>query len=145
MTDETEEESLRQGIYGFQRNLSPSYWNLDTSWTLSSASDEVKDQFQAEMDALRAEGHYIGHRFVHADYRSFDLQSEIVAVVTVRETWEDALYQILDGPGDTGTPSDPISRRGPYTLDVTYTLERSEYGWNVMRVVYANEPPGWSE
>jgi hypothetical protein len=145
MTDETEEESLRQGLYNFQRNLSLAYWDLDTSWALNSASDEVKDQFQAEMEALRAEGHYIGHQFVHADYRSFDLQSETVAVVTVRETWQDLLYQIIDGPGDTGTPSDPIGRRGPYTLDVTYTLERGEYGWNVTRVVYANEPPGWSE
>jgi hypothetical protein len=145
LTDQTEEAALREGIYGFQRNLSPLYWNLDTEWPLASAGDEVKVQFEAEVEALRAERHYIGHQFIHASYRSFDFQSDTLAVVTVRETWQDALYAFTDAPGDAGTPSDPIGRRGPYTLDVTYTLERGEYGWNVMRVVYGNEPPAWTE
>jgi hypothetical protein len=145
MTDQTEEAALLQGIYSFERGLSPAYWDLDTSWALGSAGDEVKAQVQAELEALRAEGHYIGHQFVHADYRSFDFQSETVAVVTVRETWQDALYAFTDAPGDAGTPSDPIGHRGPYTLDVTYTLERGEYGWNVTRVVYGNEPSAWTE
>jgi hypothetical protein len=145
MTDETEEAALLQGIYSFQRGLSPAYWDLDTSWALGSASDEVKAQVQAELEVLRAEGQYIGHQFVHANYRSFDFQSETLAVVTVRETWQDALYAFTDAPGDAGTPSDPIGHRGPYTLDATYTLEQGEYGWNVTRVVYGNEPPSWTE
>jgi len=145
MTDETEEAALRGAIYSLQRGLSLAYWDLDTSWALGSAGDVVKAQVQTELEALRAEGHYVGHQFAHATYRSFDLQSENLAVVTLRETWQDALYAFTDAPGDGGTPSDSIGRRGPYTLDVTYTLERGEYGWNVMRVVYANEPPAWSE
>ena len=40
-----------------------------------------------------------------------------------------------------------VAQRGPYTLDVTYTLERvqEERGpiWRLTRAVYANEPPAW--
>jgi hypothetical protein len=36
-----------------------------------------------------------------------------------------------------------IAERGPYTLDVTYTLERYDSTWQVTRAVYANERPGW--
>ncbi len=38
----------------------------------------------------------------------------------------------------------PTGRRGPYTLDVTYTLEKSGDWWRITRIVYANQPPDWS-
>jgi hypothetical protein len=76
------------------------------------------------------------------DFRSFDRQSEKMAVVTARVTWKDALYAF---EGDwPGYGEDPIAERGPYTLDVTYTLERGEYDrWQVTRGVYRNGPPDW--
>ncbi len=103
---------------------------------------EVTAVFQPELDALAAAGQYAGRRWNSANYRSFDLQSPDLAVVTVRETWDDTLYQM----GLAGFPEydDPIiGLRGPYTLDVTYTLERGEDGWQVTRVVLAGEPPEW--
>jgi len=37
-----------------------------------------------------------------------------------------------------------IGERGPYTLDVTYTLERQAAGsWSVTRIVLANARPAW--
>ena len=71
---------------------------------------------------------------------AFDRQAEDRAVITVRETWQDALYAFQDYPGEGGKL---LSQRGPYTLDVTYTLERDEIGWFVTSAIYANEPPAW--
>ncbi|GAG24404.1 unnamed protein product, partial [marine sediment metagenome] len=33
--------------------------------------------------------------------------------------------------------------RGPYDLDVTYTLEYDDDRWVVTNVVYQTQPPAW--
>ncbi len=140
---ETENAELQQAIYNFQSSLSMAYWELDTEWALWNASQGVKDRFAAIFAELFAAGNYEGRQWIHASYRSFDRQSETRAVVTVRETWEDKLYAFEGLPGDANPLSDPISQRGPYTLDVTYTVEFIDNYWQLTNVVYANEPPAW--
>ena len=95
----------------------------------------------AEIKALGAEKRYEGRQLVSSEFRSFDRQAEDRAVVTVGETWQDRLYEFSQYPGEEG--GEPLAQRGPYTLDVTYTLEREEWRWLVTRIVYANEPPAW--
>jgi hypothetical protein len=89
----------------------------------------------------------MGHQLVRAEYRSFDLQSATLAVVTAHETWQDTLYGITQDYPDTGDPV--VAQRGPYALDVTYTLELSdtEQGrrWHVTNVVYAQQPPAFPQ
>jgi hypothetical protein len=145
LTTETESAEFRRVIYQLQSGLSQAYWNLDASWPLNMASAEVQAQFQSELEALRTQKQYVGRQWIQASYRSFDRQAEDLAVVTVRETWEDSLYAFQEGPGDAEMAGPPIGRRGPYTLDVTYTLTLTEGNWLITRVVYANEPPAWSQ
>ncbi len=140
---ETENVELQRAIYNFQSSLSGAYWDLNTEWWLWNAGEEVQNQLTAVFDDLFAAKTFEGRQWIHASYRSFDRQSETLAVVTVRETWEDKLYSFEGLPGDAAPNSDPISQRGPYTLDVTYTLEFIENRWLITRVVYANEPPAW--
>ncbi|MCB9420175.1 MAG: DUF3160 domain-containing protein [Ardenticatenaceae bacterium] len=140
---ETENAQLQRAIYNFQSSLSGAYWDLSTEWWLWNASPDVQAQFNAYFDELRAAKNFIGHQWIHASYRSFDHQSDTLAVVTVRETWEDKLYPFEIDPGDMEPLRDPINQRGPYTLDVTYTLEYIENSWQITGVVYANEPPAW--
>jgi hypothetical protein len=69
-------------------------------------------------------------------------------VVTVRETWQDKLYRYErdQHPWYTEDESDmiEIGRRGPYTIDITYTLKRVEDGgWIVTRIVTADVRPAW--
>lgn len=142
-TEETTSAAFRNIIYQFQTSLSFVYWDLDVENYLYVASDDVKAQFAAEMDALRGGNQYIGHQWIHASYRSLDRQSETMVVITVRETWRDMLYSFTEAPGDMAPSHDPIAQRGPYTLDVTYTLENIDGQWRVTRVVYANQPPAW--
>jgi hypothetical protein len=140
---ETEFTAFQETIYQFQRSLSPAFWELGGYSDLNPASPEVQAQFQAMFDELRAEQQFAGRQWIHASYRSFDLQAEDLAVVTVRETWEDWLYAYEENPGDAEPLGDPVGHRGPYTLDVTYTLSFQGGRWLVTRVVYANEPPAW--
>jgi hypothetical protein len=136
---EGEDSELTEAIFRFQKSLSDAVWLLEPNYL--SARGAALEQLSAEIEALRAEKRYEGRQLVSSDFRSFDRQAEGLAVVTVRETWQDQLYEFSQYPGEEG--GEPLAQRGPYTLDVTYTLEREEWRWLVTRIVYANEPPAW--
>lgn len=76
------------------------------------------------------------------NYGSFDQQSSDLAIVTAHETWQDTLYE-----GDLYGDNKDIASRGPYTLPVTYRLERKNGDsgpvWEVAEVNYADQPPEW--
>jgi hypothetical protein len=144
-TTEGEDSELTRVVFSFQKTLGEALWSLEPSylWARSAAQQQVS----ASIEDLRAAKQYEGHQLVHSDFRSFDRQAENLAVVTVRETWQDWLYEFNEYPGyagmEPGEPDQPLAQRGPYTLDATYTLERDDTGWGVTRVVYADEPPAW--
>ncbi|MFN2178124.1 MAG: DUF3160 domain-containing protein [Candidatus Promineifilaceae bacterium] len=138
-SSETEYAAMQRAIYNFEKALPGVYWGDP----LPEWPDGITAALQPDLDALQAAGQYEGRRWNTASYRSFDLQSPDLAVVTVRETWDDALYQQLGDYPDSGDPL--IGVRGPYDLDVTYTLERGPDGWLVTRMVLQNEPPDWEE
>jgi hypothetical protein len=138
-TGETEFAGVQAAIYNFQREIPWAIWDTVEGF----GSPAAAPFFQTEIEALLAARQFIGRQWLHADYRSFDLQAPDVAVVTVRETWDDTLYEML---GEYPQNSDPvIGHRGPFMLDATYTLARDENGWQVTNLVYANEPPAWEE
>jgi hypothetical protein len=137
-TEEGEHAALRRGVSSFQKSLVHAFWYLEP--------DQMGDvgrqgqELASRIETLQTEQRYQGRTLMVVDFRSFDRQSDELAVVTVRETWQDALYE---GAGPS-YGDEPIARRGPYTLDVTYTLELEERDrWRVNRVVYADEPPAW--
>jgi hypothetical protein len=144
-TAEGEHSELTRVVFGFQRSLGEALWSLEPDYLWARGA--ALQQFSTQIEALRSGKQYEGHQLVHTDFRSFDRQAEGLAVVTVRETWQDWLYEFNQYPGyagvDPGEPDQALAQRGPYTLDVTYTLERDETGWGVTRVVYADEPPAW--
>ncbi|HSG15749.1 MAG TPA: DUF3160 domain-containing protein [Anaerolineae bacterium] len=155
-TTETEFADIQRAIYAFQKTVPCAYWGgLEQEWldicyrvfdvqpSFAGWTPEVTAAFQDELAALEAAGQYAGRQWLNANYRSFDLQSPDLAVVAVRETWLDTLYeQLKEEPED----DDPVlGHRGPYALDVTYTLARGPDGWSVTRMVLADGPPDWQE
>ena len=132
---------MAEAVYEFEKVVSSAFWELNADYLEYQAGEQVRSQLEPEIEALRAQNQYLGRQLVNRDYRSFDRQSEALAVVVVRETWQDWLYDIVDYPGDF--MSDPVAQRGPYTLDVTYTLEESDGRWQITAAVYANQPPPW--
>ena len=141
-TTEGESSDWVRSVFDFQQSLVNALWYLESGYL--RASGEALDQLTTDLQVLRDANQYVGHALLRSDIRSFDLQSEEKAVVTVREWWKDTLYPFADYAGN-GTET-PEGHRGPYTLDVTYTLEPDEWGtWTVTNLVHANEPPEWSE
>ncbi len=140
-TTATEYAAFQQTIYNFQSSISQAYWYLEPG-SFYVASEDVQAQFAAELDVLREANQYVGRQWLSASYRSFDIQAEDRVVVTVRENWEDALYTFTDFAGEGG---DAIAARGPYALDVTYTLQWIDERWLVTSVVYNSQPPAWAE
>ena len=126
-------------MFYFQRDVTSAYWQPKDS--LDYGSSNAVDILRPELEALVSQGQYIGHQLVSTQFRSFDLQSETKAVVTVRETWQDARY--AGEYPDIG--AEPLAQRGPYTLDVTYTIEFApeNSSWQVTQAVFANQPPAW--
>jgi hypothetical protein len=139
-TQEGEHSALRRTISSFLKSQVNAFWYLEPGNLY--AGEALQDQLASEVEALQSENRYQGRTLVGLDFRSFDRQSEDLAVVAARETWQDALYQF---EGDwPGYAEEPIAQRGPYTLEVTYTLEWGERDrWQVTRAVYADEPPSW--
>lgn len=137
-TTESEDSDLTTAVFRLQQSLVEAVWQLEPGYV--QASGDALEQITAEIDGLRTAKQYLGRQLVRSEFRSFDRQSETKAVVTVRETWLDMLYEFEDYPGGE---DDAIGERGPYTLDVTYTLERGEYSWTVTRIVYTTQPPSW--
>jgi hypothetical protein len=150
-TSEGEYSDLQTALYAFQRGWVNAVFYLDPQYVTSEynhlVSGAALDFINAEIAALQAEKHFEGRQWIGTDYRSFDLQSDNLAVVTVRETWQDTLYAYSGAahPAETGDENDmqQIGMRGPYTLDVTYTLERAAGNWIVTRIVVANARPAW--
>jgi hypothetical protein len=137
-TTEGEHSDLTEAVLRFQKAMVQAVWMLDASY--APATGPALEALAAHVEALRAEKRYEGRQLVRSEFRSFDRQSQDLAVITVRETWQDWLYEFDQYPGESETH---LAQRGPYTLDVTYTLARGESGWLVSRAVYANEPPAW--
>jgi hypothetical protein len=139
-TEDREHADLRRGIARFQESLVEAFWYLEPGQL--AAADELAAELGADVEALRAEGQYQGRQLIGVDYRSFDRQSETLAVVTVRERWKDTLHEFEDEWPTYGEPA--IAERGPYAVDLTYTLKGTEfYGWQVTRVVFDEGPPPW--
>jgi hypothetical protein len=138
-TSQGEYSDLTLAVQSFQNDATSAYW--DPKNTLDYSSSNVVGILRPELESLISQGQYVGHQLVSTQFRSFDLQSETKAVVTVREVWQDSLY-VGEYP-DIG--AEPLAQRGPYTQDVTYTLELlpGNASWQVSQAVYASQPPAW--
>jgi hypothetical protein len=139
---EGENSLWRDVIRQFQNQVTLMYWSpLDAV----NSFDEATEWYRSEITQLASQRQYVGHQLVSVDFRSFDRQNERTVVVTAREVWQDTLHSFT---GDYPNYDEPaVATRGPYTLDVTYTLvqvpEQSGFVWQVRLAVYANQLPGW--
>ena len=138
---EGEYADIGRAVLSFQKSVVYIYWDPANAYM----EDPALQPFVNDVRSLAAAKQYVGHELFSSAFRSFDLQSPTQAVVTVRETWQDKLYSYS---GDyPNYDEQPISSRGPYMLDATYTLQYIQKGenfvWAVTQVVYASQPPNW--
>jgi len=151
-TTESEDHDLYSSVYAFQKALVNALFYVDDSYLKSdyyqAADDAALEAIRSEIAGLKPQKQFEGRQLVGSSYRSFDRQASDLAVVTVRETWQDTLYryEMEQHPYYTGDENDMIAigRRGPYSIDLTYTLKRVEDGgWVVTRIVSGDARPAW--
>jgi hypothetical protein len=127
--------------------IAPGYFGVPVS-------DEVRQQAQAAVDALRAQRQYEGRQWISTDYVSVEPASPGFISVSVRETWSDYLVTYAgDNPFDWNLQSlpEPVAgRRGPYTVGVNYVLERlaepaGAYHWRVISMTELTPRPVWAQ
>jgi hypothetical protein len=145
--DEIEYEELSRAVEEFRRSLTASYWFRDPVYL--AGGGPAAERLTSEIATLTAAQRYQGHQLIGSEFRSFDLQSPRLAVVTARETWQDTLYAL--GEYSPEIDDAVLGQRGPYSLDATYTLELIDRGqelppaWQVTNVLYAGEPPAFED
>lgn len=141
LVNESEYDEIGHGVVEFQRDLTTAYWFRDSAYLRGTG--QGVEQLRTEIADWNAEGRYLGHQLLQSGFRSFDVQSPTLAVVTASEIWQDTLYAATEYSPDFG--DETLGRRGPYPLEVTYALELVDLGagpaWQVSNVVYAEPPP----
>jgi hypothetical protein len=138
--DQGEYADLQVSVLDFQKQIISAFWEIGASDPDFSGPLAV---FQNDLQSLKNNKQYEGHQLIRSQFTSFDLQSDTTAVVTTRENWEDTRYS-----GDFPDTSAPVvAHRGPYTITVSYTLERmtenSLVTWKVKSFAYIEQPPAW--
>jgi hypothetical protein len=139
-------EPLETTIRRFNEQLVQAFWYTDAERVASFLdADEFADTVNY-VAGLRDAGQFVGAKLISLEFRSFDFQDDANAVVTTRERWSDELYRGSPYFADQETQGDPVlvGVRPPYTLDVTYTLQRDGERWLITRIVLSpSAPPAW--
>jgi hypothetical protein len=143
LVNETEYDELSRAVIQFQNSVTQAYWYRDAQYL--AGGGPAAERVTSEISSLAAEQRYMGHQMLTSQFRSFDLQSPTLAVVTARETWQDTLYVLSQYSPEYD--EEVAGARGPYSLDATYTLELVEEGqgsvWRVTNVASPGEPPAF--
>jgi hypothetical protein len=143
LVEEAEYADLSLAVTQFQESVTQAHWYRDPVYL--AGGGPAAGRVSSEINALTAAQRYMGHQLLGSEFRSFDIQSPTLAVVTARETWQDTLYVLSEYSPEYD--EEVSAERGPYSLDATYTLELAdtEQGprWQVTNVVYATEPPAF--
>ncbi len=149
---EGEEEELRRAISSFQRAWVEAVFYLSDRHIVSDyhqyGGGSALEKVRAEIATLQSQKRFEGRKLLGTDFRSYDRQSPTLAVVTVRESWEDILYG-YEGPEHPAQSYDEedmqeLGKRGPYDINITYSLELDEeQGWLVTRIVTGSLRPAW--
>jgi len=157
-------------IYRFQRDWAN--WVFYTSGFVGEGADcerrpefeapvssQVQQQLETAIAALQTQNQYEGRQWINTDYLSVEpvADSPDQLQVTVRETWGDYLATYAGSDPfawyKQGNPEPITSRRGPYTVDVRYVLERQPstcdtwayycYQWSVVDATELTPRPEW--
>jgi hypothetical protein len=143
LVEEAEYADLSLAVTQFQESVTQAHWYRDPVYL--AGGGPAAGRVSSEINALTAAQRYMGHQLLGSEFRSFDIQSPTLAVVTARETWQDTLYVLSEYSPEYD--EEVSAERGPYSLDATYTLELADTEqrprWQVTNVVSATEPPAF--
>ncbi len=145
ITDKSVDADLAISIKRLQDRINYMLW-YDPSGdlkALSSSQKGVDKYLVTQLTPLAKAKQYEGRQIIETSYRSVDMKNATTAIVTTRETWRGELYnESPNGPDEDGMK---VAERGPYTVDVTYTLtyDTKLKAWGVTNLVVNGKLPDW--
>lgn len=146
MSKTTVDSELSAAVRNFQNYLNGILWDdpvASYEQFRQQSSDKAAKFLVTQLEPLAKAHQYEGRQIIETSFRSFDMQDAKTAVVTTRETWRGELHNY--GP-DAFSDGPKIAERGPYTIDVTYTLTKDQNGfWSVSNVVVNGTLPPWNK
>jgi hypothetical protein len=143
----TVESEVVEGVRSFQRWIVDHLW-YDPVRTYGGLRErgnlDKTEQFMlSQLEPLAKARQYEGRQNIETNYRSFDLKDRNTAIVTTREVWRGQLHNYAPNLDENGPK---VGVRGPYTIDVTYTLTKSREGqWTVSNIVVNGSLPAWTQ
>ncbi len=145
MAKETVDKMLSEAVRSFQTRLVGELWySPEESYSqTSSATDNVSKFIAKQLEPLVKAKQYEGRQMVEVNFRSFDMKDAKTAIVTTRETIRGELHN--NNPTDPNLDGPKVATRGPYSVDVTYTLTLGQNGWAVTNVVSNTPFPPWTK
>ena len=148
LVEQSAAEPLATTIRRFNEKLVEAFWYTDAQSVAPFVGPSELADTQTYIAGLKAQGQFVGTKLLGLELRSFDFVDANNAVVTSRERWSDELYKgspVFEEQQGTGEPQ-RIGVRAPYTLNVTYTLQREGETWRIMKVVMdPASPPPWTQ
>ncbi len=151
LSKDTVDHALEDAIRQFQSYMVSALWFDPAGYADNAAKQKGGDYkfLLAQLQPLVKAGQYEGRQLLQMDFRSFDMKDAKTAIVTTRETWRGELHKNGATTDDEGPK---IAERGPYTIDVTYTItygpstyDATKNEWNVTNVVSASTLPDWNK
>ena len=139
-------EPLATTIRRFNEKLVLAFWFTDATQVAEFLGPAELADTERYIAGLKAKGQFVGTKLLDLQLRSFDFVDANNAVVTSRESWSDELYK--GSPHFAEQQADPVRTgvRAPYTLNVTYTMQREGDAWKILKIVMdPAEPPAWTQ
>ncbi len=147
LSKSTVDGELSAAVRQYQDYITRTLWEDPVSDYKQLLPDAAKNKTSkwlvSQLEPLAKARQYEGRQIVETNFRSVDMQDAKTAVVTTRETWRGELHNYGSSPDGDGPK---IAERGPYTVDVTYTLTKGQDGlWSVTNIVVNGTPPTWNK
>lgn len=138
IVEQTPVQGLADTILTFNDALVEAFWFTDAELVAPYLGDQELEDTRVYIEQeLTSQDLYMGMKRHSLEFRSFDFQDEDHATVTTRERWSEEKFRgspYLDDMAEQEQP-EKVSERGPYTLDVTYTMERQDDTWIITEIV----------
>lgn len=151
IVDEVVSQELAQRIMSFTESWVNAIWYSDVEGPALYLEGSALAEAQELIKALEEKREYVGKKRLLVEFLSFDFQDATHATVTSRETWHDELNR-----GDPVEEElEKLGERGPYTIEVTYTLVKRDppkvespggdqgAAWKITTIVKHPSEPAW--
>jgi hypothetical protein len=141
LVEQTAQQELADTIITFNDQLVDAFWYTEADYVgYWLGPEELEDTRQYIEQELIGKNQFLGMQRIRIDFRSFDRQDATHATVTTREQWSDTYYRGKAIDVFSEDELVKVGERKPYTVNVTYTMEKQGDHWVINRIITEDVP-----